>query len=391
MTKDADNAADGRFPTASEGVRMAKHLVLVGGGHAHMVTLANLHKFIERGHKVTVIGPSPYHYYSGMGPGMLSTWYSPEQIRFATRHVVEKQGGEFLLGRAVRVDGEKKTIHLQSGDTIAYDVVSFNVGSYVPRTIVTDGADTVFAVKPIERLIDFQKRILDLASQKTTAVGIIGGGPAAAEVAGNLWRLARDHGRYMVRIQVFSGEKFMARFPEGIRKRAIQSLARREIEIVQEGFVKEVTAHEISMPSGKAYRVDLILLALGIKPSPIFQDSGLPSGPDRGLLVNRYLQSPQYPEMFGGGDCIYFEDQPLDKVGVYAVRQNPVLYHNLMASLEGRGLQPFDPGGDYLLVFNMGDNRGLLHKKGLVLEGRLAFLIKDYIDRRFMRKFQAIE
>jgi len=370
---------------------MAKHLVLVGGGHAHMVTLANLHKFIERGHKVTVLGPSPYHYYSGMGPGMLSRLYSPEQIRFATRHVVEKQGGTFVLGRAVRVDGGKKTIHLQSGERIGYDVVSFNVGSYVPRTIVTDGADTVFAVKPIEKLIDFQKGILDLASQKETTVGIIGGGPAAAEVAGNLWRLARDHGGYRVNVQVFSGESFMARFPEGIRKRAIHSLTRRGIEIVEEGFVKQVTSNEISMPSGKAYHVDLILLALGIKPSPIFKDSGLPTGRDGGLLVNRYLQSPQYPEMFGGGDCIYFEDQPLDKVGVYAVRQNPLLYHNLMASLEGRDLQSFDPGGDYLVIFNMGDNTGLLHKKGLVLEGRLAFFVKDYIDRRFMRKFQAIE
>ncbi|MDY6950735.1 MAG: FAD-dependent oxidoreductase [Thermodesulfobacteriota bacterium] len=370
---------------------MAKHLVLVGGGHAHMVTLANLHRFIERGHKVTVIGPSPYHFYSGMGPGMLSNRYAPKQIRFATRHVVEKQGGVFVLGRAVGVDGGKKTLHLQSGDTITYDVVSFNVGSYVPRTIVTDGADNVFAVKPIEKLIDFQKRILDLASQKETTVGIIGGGPAAAEVAGNLWRLARDHGRYRVKIQVFSGESFMARFPEGIRKRAIRSLTRRGIEIVEEGFVEQVTPHEIRMPSGKGYAVNVILLALGIKPSPIFQDSDLPTGPDGGLLVNRYLQSPQYPDMFGGGDCIYFQERPLDKVGVYAVRENPVLYHNLMASLEGEDLQPFHPGGDYLLVFNMGDNRGLLHKKGLILEGRLAFLIKDTIDRRFMRKFQAFE
>ena len=50
---------------------MGKHLVLVGGGHAHMVTLANLHQFIDKGHQVTVIGPSENHYYSGMGPGML--------------------------------------------------------------------------------------------------------------------------------------------------------------------------------------------------------------------------------------------------------------------------------------------------------------------------------
>ena len=95
--------------------------------------------------------------------------------------------------------------------------------------------------------------------------------------------------------------------------------------------------------------------------------------------------------MFGGGDCIYFENQPLDKVGVYAVRENPILYHNLMAALEETPLQPFDPGGDYLLIFNVGGGEGVLRKRWLLLEGRLAFFIKDYIDRKFMKEFQAIE
>jgi hypothetical protein len=62
-----------------------------------------------------------------------------------------------------------------------------------------------------------------------------------------------------------------------------------------------------------------------------------------------------------------------------------------MASLEGKNLQPFDPGGDYLLIFNMGDGTGILHKKRLTLDGRLAFVIKDYIDRKFMREFQEME
>jgi NADH dehydrogenase FAD-containing subunit len=109
-----------------------------------------------------------------------------------------------------------------------------------------------------------------------------------------------------------------------------------------------------------------------------------------GLLVNKYLQCTAHPEIFGGGDCIYFKDRPLDKVGVYAVRQNPVLYQNLMASLEETVLQPFDPGG-YHLIFNMGDDTGILRKKRLVFGERLAFLIKDHIDRKFIRKFQAIE
>jgi hypothetical protein len=59
-----------------------------------------------------------------------------------------------------------------------------------------------------------------------------------------------------------------------------------------------------------------------------------------------------------------------------------------LAFLEGRPLQRFDPGGDYLLILNLGDREGLFRRKGIVWGGRLAFRLKDFLDRRFMRKFQ---
>jgi NADH dehydrogenase FAD-containing subunit len=370
---------------------MRKHLVLVGGGHAHMVTLANLRVFIEKGYKVTVIGPSPYHYYSGMGPGMLGRTYAPEDIRFFTRHVVEKQGGTFVLGKAVRVEPKGNKLILESGEPVSYDVLSFNVGSYVPETSTMNTAGDVFTVKPIEKLIDAQKRILELASRKKIAIGIVGGGPSAAEIAGNAWRLTQDYGKKKSRIRIFAGKNFLSRFHDDVKKKISRSLERRGIEILESGYVEKIKTNEIILETGESYDTDVIFLAIGVKPSPLFKESDLPTGPDGGLLVNQYLQCTEYPEIFGGGDCIYFKNQPLDKVGVYAVRENPVLYQNLMASLERRALQPFDPGGDYLLIFNMGDGTGVLRKKWLTFDGRLAFRIKDYIDRRFMKKFQQIE
>lgn len=104
--------------------------------------------------------------------------------------------------------------------------------------------------------------------------------------------------------------------------------------------------------------------------------------------MNRFLQHPDYPEIFGGGDCIWYQDQPLDKVGVYAVRENPVLFHNLKAYLQGESLQGFDPGGEYLLIFNLGNRQGVLRKKWFQLTGGIAFMIKDFIDRKFMKDFQ---
>ena len=370
---------------------MGKHLVLVGGGHAHLVTLAKLHQFIEKGHQVTVIGLSPYHYYSGMGPGMLGKVYTPEDIRLATKHVVEKQGGIFVSGKAVRVDPEEKTLFLESGERFPYDILSFNVGSHVPATLVKDDGKDIYSVKPIENLIHARDRVLELASQRKIAISIIGGGPSAAEIAGNIWGLTRNLGAWMPEIRILAGKNFMLRFPDNVRRKVAESLTKRHIEILESGYVKEIKTGHITLESGKNYTTDVIFLAIGVKPPPIFKESGLPTGPDGGLLVNKYLQSTKYPEIFGGGDCIYFKDRPLDKVGVYAVRENPVLYHNLMASLEKTDLMPFDPGGDYLLIFNMGDGTGVLRKKWLLFGGRRAFKIKDYIDRKFMKKFQSIE
>ncbi len=370
---------------------MGKHLVVAGGGHAHMLLLENIGPIVAKGHRVTVIGPSEYHFYSGMGPGMLGGTYTPGDIRFATADVVKKQGGAFVRDKVTTVDPEKKSVSTEKGGTFSYDVISFNAGSYVPMDGVSGQGGNIYSVKPIEKLMEAGEKLKRLFQERKVKIAIVGGGPSSAEVAGNVWQLAKKINGHMPEIQVFAGRKFMSRFPRSIRVRILSTLKARGIEIIEKGYVQRIETDKITLDSGESFKTDFIFMALGVKPSTIFENSGLPLGPDKGLLVNRYLQSTQYPEIFGGGDCIHFQDRPLDKVGVYAVRQNPVLVHNLMASLEGEPLMPFDPGPDYLLIFNLGNGQGVLKKKGIVFGGKIAFMIKDYIDRRFMRRFQAIE
>ncbi|MEH0018304.1 MAG: FAD-dependent oxidoreductase [Desulfobacter sp.] len=382
---------------------MRKHLILVGGGHAHMVTLAHIRDFVDRGYKVTVIAPSLYHYYSGMGPGMLGTTYVPDQIRFATQKVVTSQGGIFVKDRVVRIDPDQKQVETLSGNRFSYDVISFNAGSHVPMGSVEtfleeEMPDNLYPVKPIEKLMEASERLVRLFREKEAVVTVVGGGPSAAEVAGNIWQLAKKTKAHPPLIRIIPGRGLMSRFAPGVRRRVNAVLAGRGVEILDGVYAKEVGQENIVTTDGNTLRTDFTFMALGVTPSPVIQASGLPVGPDQGLLVNEFLQSPEYPDVFGGGDCIYFQPRPLDKVGVYAVRQNPVLCNNLMAALDrcdGKGrdnaMQPFDPGPDYLLIFNLGGSRGVLKKHGLIFGGRIAFFIKDYIDRRFISRFQAIE
>jgi NADH dehydrogenase FAD-containing subunit len=366
-----------------------KSLVLAGAGHAHMTILSHIREIVDQGFRVVVVGPSEHHYYSGMGPGVLGGTYTPEEIRFPVKRMVDDGGGTFLLDRVVRVDPVEKKLFLESGRSVGYDVVSFNTGSFVPSPKSSTDKDrpaSGLAVKPIENLAAGREMIQRTGRERTVRIGVVGGGPAGVEVAGNGWAAARDAGKGAT-VRLYAGKKFMPRAPERVRRLCRKELERRSVEIVEGSYVRRSDEQGIELENGRRFKEDVIFLALGVMPSRLFHDSGLKTGPDGGLAVNRYLQSPDHPELFGGGDCIHFLEQPLDKVGVYAVRENPVLFHNVLAQLKSEPLQPFDPGGDYLLVYNLGAGRGVLHKRFLSFDGRLAFRIKDFIDRKFIRRF----
>ncbi len=367
---------------------MGKHLVLAGAGHAHMVTLQKISELRQHGHEVTVIAPSPVHYYSGMGPGMLGTTYTPEQMSFNSRETVERNGGRFLQDSVSRIDAVARKLHLRSGGVVDYDVLSCNCGSSVAHSFSSSAECQVYGVKPIENLLVARDALCAAGTQKMLTIGIIGGGPSSAELAGNILQLVEYKKMVFPRIIIFCRTDFMGRFSSRVQQACYRYLTDAGVDIRQDDPVVSVDGSTVTTQRGSTESVDVLFEAQGIKPSSLFADSGLEVGPDGGLTVNTYLQAIEHPEIFGGGDCIYFSEHPLDKVGVFAVRQNPVLYHNLIASLEGKRLTPFLPGGDYLLIFNLGRRYGVLQKKQLFLKGRLAFVIKDFIDRRFMKKFQ---
>ncbi len=375
---------------------MSIKLVLLGGGHAHMTALARLEEFVDICESVTVVQPSPYHYYSGMGAGLLGGTYQPEELRFDTQRRVKGSGARFICDRATAIDPVGQTVSLKGGGQLKYDLLSCNVGSSVTVHQLygrSTGAneDTVFPVKPIEGLVEARRKICSDLKKGRVRVAIVGGGPSAIEIAGNLIQLQSETDGEDVCVDLFCGSTFMAYTPPRLQALAKDALRDRGVNIYQGNYVASIEGSSLVLDDGTIRHADVVFVASGVTPSPLFGNSGIATGGDGGLLVNCFLQSVQYANIFGGGDCISYQPRPLDKVGVYAVRQNDVLHHNLTAFIRGEGLRPFEPGGDYLLIYNLGNGEGILSKWKLSMRGKLPFMLKDFIDRRFMKKFQISE
>jgi NADH dehydrogenase FAD-containing subunit len=287
------------------------------------------------------------------------------------------------------MDPNRRLLFLASREEIPYDVVSFNTGSDVPMELLTSVShDNIFPVKPVINLLKASQTILGVLREgRRPNFVVVGGGAAGLEITSNLWRLVHK-AQGVGKITYIAGKRLMGEAPERVHDLAMNSFSKRGVEVIEGSYVKTLEREAVLLNDGRRLPADYIFLAVGIKPSSLFKDSGMPTERDGGLLVNTYLQSVAYPEIFGGGDCINLQGHDLAKVGVYAVRENPILYHNLRVALEGGTMKRFAPQKNFLLIFNMGNGKGIYWKKHWVWDGRLAFLLKDYIDRSFMKKFQ---
>ncbi|NIQ95337.1 MAG: FAD-dependent oxidoreductase [Desulfuromonadales bacterium] len=345
----------------------------------------------RRGHRVTLISLAPSHYYSGMGPGVLGRFYSPAEARFDIARLAADGGGEFVRGRVSRIEPDHRQVILADGRRIGYDVLSCNTGSGIAHQVETDGDNgDVYPVKPIDNLVRLRQEIEQGGAVRRWRLFVAGGGPAGVEVAGNLQRLMARVGAE-ADITLVAGDELLSSFPPKVRRIARDSLEGRGIAVLEGVHAKRLAGGRARLDNGSEVAFDAACLAVGVQPSPLFRDSGLPTGADGGLLVDATLRSTAWPEIFGGGDCICFRDRSLAKVGVHAVRQNPILFHNVMAALEGQPLKTYEPQSHYLLIFNLGDGTGLLHWRGWAWRSRLAFWLKSAIDKRFMKTYQVFE
>jgi NADH dehydrogenase len=122
-------------------------------------------------------------------------------------------------------------------------------------------------------------------------------------------------------------------------------LARRGVDICLNNRVRSVTQNSVTLRGGTSISSRTLVWTAGVVPSPII--SSIPSSKERGrLVVNEFLQLPDWPNVWAVGDCAFVPDiinpgKSHPPTAQHAMREGKTVAQNIAAALSGRSLRPF--------------------------------------------------
>lgn len=348
-----------------------KRVLLIGAGHAHLVVLRALAAKPLYGARITLVSPRAKQAYSGMLPGVVAGHYRREEAEIDVAALAERAYVEFDQGQVERLDAGGRRALLKDGRSLAYDIVSLNIGSLVDTSM--PGSERALPLKPYDAFLER----LPLADR----VAIAGAGAAGAELAMAL--------RYRgARVTLYS-EK--AALSAALAQRSVARMRRMGVDYRPGMPVTSIESGAGSGPlliAGRSRQeFDLVLLTTGAVAPPWLHGCGVATDKRGFVLVSSTLQSITHPEVFALGDCATLSEAPHPKSGVYAVRHGETLAANLGRLLGGAPLEPYLPQQKALLLLTCGARYAIAERGAWTAQGRWVWWWKNRIDRRWVASF----
>ncbi|MGO4907579.1 selenide, water dikinase SelD [Pseudorhodobacter sp. W20_MBD10_FR17] len=359
-------------------------LVLIGGGHAHALVLRKWGMTPQAGTRITVINPGPVAPYTGMLPGHIAGHYTRAEMMIDLIRLGRFAGAKVVLGRATGLDRESQHVILGDGHRLRYDAASIDIGiaSNLPNLAGFD--DFATAAKPLGGYAEAWDDFVEAAPQAPNLV-IIGAGVGGAELAMASAHRLQNSGRTPNITLLERDAAALPHIGKGARAALMAQLAHYNITVLTGAEPVSITANSVTLTNGQTLPSDFTLSVAGAQPQAWLQTTGLEL--HKGFItISPSLQSTD-PRVFAVGDCAHMGFAPRPKAGVFAVRQAPILYHNLRAALSGAAMRQFAPQRDYLKLISTGRKRAVADKLGLRFEGAWLWQWKDSIDRKFMAEF----
>ena len=376
---------------------LSRNLVLLGGGHSHVIVLKRFGLHPLPGVRLTLVSRVRETPYSGMLPGLIAGHYSKDEAHIDLEPLARFAGAGAVFDEAVGLDLTGRRVLFRDRPPIPYDVLSIDIGS-TPNLDVPGAAEHTVPVKPIDRLLDrwsaLTTRLCESAA--ISRIAVVGGGAGgvelllAAQHAIRTQMTGRGRSDTSLEYHLFTEGRLLPTHNRSVRRRFERILAERRVTVHRDSAVVKVEEGAIRTADGRTHPIDETLWTTQAAAAPWLAGSGLAVDGQGFVRVSSTLQSTSHGNVFAAGDIASMVEHPRPKSGVFAVRQGPPLARNLRRALLGESLEPYHPQRMFLSLISTGDRYAVASRGPFACEGAWVWRLKDWIDRRFMRAYNVL-
>ena len=371
--------------------------MLVGGGHSHVGVLKSFGMKPIPGVRLTLICTDMHTPYSGMLPGYVAGHYDYDDVHIDLSRLAVFAGARLYRDEVIGLDRANNKVLCRNRPPVPYDQLSINIGSTPQLHQVAGAAEHAIAVKPIQRFNDRWLALLERVKTRPgkTTIAVVGAGAGGVELLlamqwrlrAELTKLSRNPDELVFHLFTNTAD-ILPTHNVRVRKRFDTVLAMRKVTVHRQSEVKRVSAQRLETSAGGVFDADEIVWVTRAGGARWLKDTGLALDAEGFIQVQDTLQTVTDPNIFAAGDIASMVNYRLEKAGVFAVRQGPPLTENLRRAVGGTALEAYHPQTTWLALISTGDKYAVASRGWLGFAGDWVWKWKDWIDRRFMDKFQ---
>lgn len=392
-------------------------VLIIGGGFGGLHAARALRRANV---DITLIDRRNHHLFQPLLYQVATGTLSPGDIAAPLRGILSGQSNaRVVLGEAVDIDPNAKTVALGDGAVLEYDSLVVATGSQNHYFGNNQWSEHAPALKTVEDATDIRRRILyafeaaerELDPNRRAACltfVIVGAGATGVELAGAVAEIARHTLRNDFRdikpeasriLLVDGAPRVLQTLPEALSSKATAALRRLGVEVRTGVFVSNIDATGVALDQrGSAERIaaSTILWAGGVVASSFGRvlAARTSAETDRSgrIVVREDLTLPGFPEIYISGDLAHSQTRdgtPLPGLAQVAIQQGEYAALAIAHSVSGRSMsRPFRyvSRGDMAVI---GRASAVAHVFGLHVWGFAAWLLWLAIHLLYLIEFRS--
>jgi len=415
-----------------------KRILILGGGFAGVEVLRRLQSKFQTnvGIEITMVSKDNYMLFTPMlhevASGMIETrhivtpirafcnrsrFYSAivEDIDLKNKRVIIRSSATTPLGNTDRSTVEHDILELKNTRSLYYDYLVIALGSETKFFGMSDVQQNAFTMKSLNDAINLRNHIVYLLEQSdqlpsnyaTTDTSsnntykdlqkrlltfvIVGGGFAGVETAGEINDFIKDSAKdYYHNIDsnnirtiiIQSGNRLLPEMSEELAEFALQKLRNSGVEVILNTRVVGATANSVKLSNGTIIPTKTLIWSGGVSPNTLITNLTCEHDKSGRIVVDKYLEVPQFKGVYALGDCAYITDpytgKPCPPTAQHAIREGAVVAKNIISTIADKKRLDEREAFNYKtkgMMASIGKRTGIGNLLGIEVQGFLAWWI----------------